>query len=61
MKKPNVIDKRSIHLEEITKPASIQFLGGRPKRVSIITSDDILDLRILLYTTQSVTEFLKSI
>ena len=61
MKKPNVIDKRSVRLEEITKPGSIPFLGGRPKRVSIITGDDILDLRILLHTTVSVQGFLEAL
>ncbi len=61
MKKPNVFDKRTVRLEEITKPGSIPFLGGRPKRTTIITGDDILDLKILLYTSVSVNDFLESI
>ncbi|MBN1759078.1 MAG: hypothetical protein JW863_12210 [Chitinispirillaceae bacterium] len=59
MNKPTIIDKRSLHLEDITKADFIPFLGGRPKRTFIITPDDIINLRILLNTTLSVTEFIK--
>jgi hypothetical protein len=61
MKKPTVIDKRVIRLEEITKPGSIPFLGGRPKRTSIITGDEIINLKILLNTAVSVSDFLEKI
>ena len=61
MKKPTVIDKRVVRLEEITKPGSIPFLGGRPKRTTIITGDDILNLKILLYTSVNVNDFLEAI
>ena len=58
MNKPNIIDKRTIRLEKILKPDYIPFLGGRPGRTTVISKDEILDLRILLNTTGSVEEFL---
>ena len=58
MEKPAIIDKRPIKLEDITRAEYIPFLGGRPKRVTIITGDDIVDLKILLNTTSTVDQFL---
>ena len=58
MEKPSVIDKRSVRLEDINKRDYIPFLGGRPKRMKIITTDDIMNLKIALYTTGTVDEFL---
>lgn len=49
-KKKNVIDKRKIRLEEVTKDEYIPFLGGRPERDTIITQDDITNLIIALNT-----------
>ena len=37
---------------------SIPFLGGRPPRDTIIGVDEILNLRIALYATDSVKSFL---
>lgn len=56
-----IIDKRIIRLEELNKKDYIPFLGGRPKRNKIISKDEILDLRILLNTTNDVEEFLEEI
>lgn len=61
MKKPNIIDKRFVRLEEVTKPDYIPFLGGRPARETVISKDDVLNLSILLNTTRSVDFFLESI
>ena len=58
MEKPSVIDKRSVRLEDISRAGYIPFLGGRPKRVTIITHDDIINLAILLNTTTTVEEFI---
>ena len=59
MNKPIIIDKRQVRLEEILRKDYIPFLGGRPKRATIIQHDDILNLRILLNTTDSIEELLK--
>ncbi|MCX7727589.1 MAG: hypothetical protein N2053_12160 [Chitinispirillaceae bacterium] len=56
-----IIDRRIIRLEEINKKDYIPFLGGRPKRNTLITKDEILDLKILLNTTNGVEEFLEKI
>jgi len=39
----------------------IPFLGGRPERDLIITTDEIMDLVILLETVKSFEEFLEKI
>ena len=59
--KKNVIDRRQIQLEKVMRPDYIPFLGGRPHRETIINSDDILNLSILLNTTDSVDEFIKNL
>jgi hypothetical protein len=59
--KKNVIDKRSIKLEDVMKPDYIPFLSGRPERESIIGKDDVMNLEITLHTSRSVEEFLKTI
>jgi hypothetical protein len=59
--KKNVIDRRQIHLEKVMRPDYIPFLGGRPKRAVIINSDDILNLAIMLNTTDAVEAFIKNL
>lgn len=61
MEKPAIVDKRSIRLEDVTKSDYIPFLGGRPNRTNIISNDDTINLKILLYTTASVAEFLEKL
>lgn len=58
MENKKIIDKRHIRLEEIMKPDYIPFLGGRPERLTVIRTDDIVDLKINLNTTDSVEEFI---
>jgi hypothetical protein len=58
MEKKKVIDKRQVKLEEIMKEGYIPFLGGRPEREYVIGKDDIMNLKIILNTTESVNEFL---
>ena len=41
-------------------PKSVE-LTGRPKRDTIISSDEILNLKIALETTSTINEFLKVI
>jgi hypothetical protein len=59
--KKNVIDRRQIHLEKIMRPDYIPFLGGRPKRTMIINNEDIMNLVIMLNTSDSVETFLKNL
>jgi hypothetical protein len=59
--KKNVIDRRQIHLEKVMRPDYIPFLGGRPKRTAIINNDDIINLAIMLNTTDSVEMFFKNL
>jgi hypothetical protein len=59
MEKKNVIDKRFIKLENVMKKGFIPFLGGRPERETVIGQEDIVNLSIVLNTTNSVEEFIK--
>lgn len=59
--KKNVIDRRQIHLEKIMRPDYIPFLGGRPKRTMIINHEDIMNLAIMLNTSDSVETFIKNL
>ena len=61
MKKPNIIDKREVRLEDFKKPDYIPFLGGRPNRTTIINSDDCIDLSILLNTSTTVDDLLNQL
>jgi hypothetical protein len=61
LEKNNVIDKRSIKLENVMRPDYIPFLSGRPDRDSTIEKDDLMDLEIVLNTTETVEDFLKNI
>lgn len=61
MKKPIILDKRAVRLEKITHPDYIPFLGGRPRRTTVIKHDDQLNLTILLNTIKSVEEFINRI
>jgi hypothetical protein len=61
MEKRNVVDKRSVKLEDVLKKDYIPFLGGRPKRETIISHEDIMNLEITLNTCASVEEFLTKV
>lgn len=61
MEAKKVIDRRQIHLEKVMSPDYIPFLGGRPKRTTIISNDDIMDLAIMLNTADSVETFIKNL
>ncbi len=58
MKNNTVVDKRQVRLEDVMKPGFIPFLGGRPKRETIIGKDEITNLKIELNTTRTVDEFI---
>lgn len=61
MKKSQVVDSRRIKLNDVNKKDYIPFLGGRPKRIKIISNDDVLNLSIALHTTKSFEELLKQV
>jgi len=61
MEKKKVIDKRTIKLENVLKKDFIPFLGGRPKRTTVINKEDIINLKIALNVSKNVEEFLKMI
>ena len=54
---PNFKDKRSSKANVAAKDA-IPLFGGRPKREKVIGREDMLDLKILLNTCDTVEEFL---
>jgi len=58
MESKNVIDKRSVKLSDVMRADYIPFLGGRPARMTVIGSEDALNLAIALNTTPSVEGFL---
>ena len=61
MESKKVIDRRQIKLEKVMRPDYIPFLGGRPQRTTVITSDDMIDLAIILNTTDSVEMLIKNL
>ena len=61
MENKNVIDKRQIRLEDLTKPGYIPFLGGRPQRETVIGLDDVINLVIALHTSDSLEELLRAV
>jgi hypothetical protein len=61
MENRHVTDKRSIKLEDVLKKDYIPFLGGRPKRETIISKEDIMNLAITLNTCANVEEFLAKV
>ena len=48
MESKNVIDKRSVKLSDVMRADYIPFLGGRPARMTVIGSEDALNLAIAL-------------
>jgi hypothetical protein len=59
--KKNVIDKRSIKLEDILKHDYIPFLSGRPERETVIGNDDLMNLEIVLNTVNTVDDVINSL
>lgn len=58
MEKRNVLENRPKDLNKVEDKTSIPFLGGRPNRDTIISEDEIIDLRINLNISTTVDEFL---
>jgi hypothetical protein len=56
-----IFDRRTIKLEDVMKSDYIPFLSGRPERETVIGADDLLNLSILLNTTEGVEAFLRKI
>lgn len=49
------------HSLEDLKELQIDLLAGRPERDTIISKDEMLDLNIVLNTTEDVLDFLDTI
>ena len=60
LQKKKVVDRRSVKLENVLKPDYIPFLSGRPNRENAIGKDDLMNLAIVLNTTDTVEEFIKT-
>lgn len=56
--KRNVVDKKTIKLEDVMKSDYIPFLSGRPEREKIIGKDDLMNVEILLNTTVTVDDLI---
>jgi hypothetical protein len=61
LERKRVVDKRTIKLEDLLKPDYIPFLSGRPERETIINDDDLMNLEIMVNTTNSVEDFVQKI
>lgn len=59
--KSNVVDKRSIRLEDVMRKSYIPFLGGRPDRDKIIDKEDLCDLKIALALAPCFESFLQQV
>lgn len=53
-----VSDRRRISLEDALHGTLIPWLGGRPERAKDIGKEDLVDLKIVLETTNDVNQFL---
>ena len=56
-----ISDRRSVKLEEISKPNYIPLFGGRPNRDKVIGNEDLIDLKISIETIKDVNEFLMTV
>lgn len=54
-------DKRRIKLENIIKKDYIPPYEGRPKRDIRINDEDVLNLKIVLNTSNDIKEFIKNV
>jgi hypothetical protein len=54
-------DVQWFKLKDLISPDYIPFFGGRPERNAPISSQEIVDLKIDLWTTPSVNSFLNKI
>jgi hypothetical protein len=61
LEKKKVVDKRSVKLESVMRPDYIPFLSGRPNRETVIGKDDLMNVAIMLNTTNTVEEVIKSL
>lgn len=60
MEKQNLLENQLNMNEKNSKKTSIPFLGGRPDRITIISQDEIINLKINLNVSKSVDEFIQT-
>ena len=51
-------DKRAVKLQNVLAKDFIPLFSGRPARERVIGREDLMDLDILLHTSNSLEEFL---
>jgi hypothetical protein len=54
----NFEDKRAVKLQNVLAKDFIPLFSGRPQRERVIGRDDLMDLDILLHTSNSLEDFL---
>ena len=60
-KQSRVHDRRTVKLEKVLSENYIPFLEGRPNRDTVISSDDVLNLKIALNQSSTFKEFLAKV
>jgi hypothetical protein len=60
-KQSRVHDRRTVKLEKVLSKNYIPFLEGRPNRDTVISSDDILNLKIVLNQSITFKAFLEKV
>ncbi len=60
MEKQNLLENQLNMNEENSKKTFIPFLGGRPDRITIISQDELTNLKINLNVSKSVDEFIQT-
>ena len=58
---PKFEDKRAVKLENVVAKDFIPLFSGRPKRDRVIGKEDLMDLDILLHTSNTIEEFLAKV
>ena len=57
----NINDRRAVKLENVFSHNYIPLFGGRPKRESEISKDDIINLKIAMNNSKTFEEFLNKV
>ena len=61
MKNRDLMEELNIMLENAMKEDRIELFHGRPARKSPITNEDVINLKIALYCSKSLEEFLEQV
>ncbi len=61
MRQRDLMEELNIMLENAMNEDSIELFHGRPSRKSPINREDIINLKIALYCSKSLEEFLEQV